>query len=116
MRSAGILALGLFVLAVAGRAPTDDFKPEEGFALLFNGKDLSGWKLKKGDALDGKTEAAEKRFVVKDGLLVIDEKVKGDVVLYTVKEFGKDVVLRFDFRPGKGCNNDVLFRGFKVDL
>src|SRR4051812_46259034 len=103
MRTAGMLALGLFVLAVGGRVLADDFKPEEGFTLLFNGKDLAGWKLKKGDALDGKTDAAEKRFVVKDGLLVIDQKVKGDIVLYTVKEFGKDVVLRFDFKPGKGC-------------
>jgi hypothetical protein len=25
-------------------AAADDFKPEEGFASLFNGKDLTGWE------------------------------------------------------------------------
>jgi hypothetical protein len=32
------------LVLTAGRVPADEFKPEEGFTLLFNGKDLSGWK------------------------------------------------------------------------
>jgi hypothetical protein len=111
------LAAGLFLTATAlATAPAaDDFKPEPGFNLLFTGESLDGWKLK-GDALDGKTDAANKRFTVKDAALVIDPKVKGDLKLETAKEFDGDVHLKFDFRPGAGCNNDVFFRGTKFDL
>ncbi len=113
IRWAGVTGLLLTAVVLAA----DDFKPEEGFKLLFNGKDLTGWKAKKGgESLDGKTETPDKRFVVKDGLLVIDDTVKGDVRIVTAKELAKDVRVKFDFRPGAGCNNDVLFRGFKFDL
>jgi hypothetical protein len=56
--------------------------------LLFNGKDLSGWVEKTGGAaLDGKAEAYKGRFAVKDGAVVIDPKVKGDVRIVTAREF-----------------------------
>jgi hypothetical protein len=91
-------------------------KEEEGFTSLFNGKDLTGWKTKAGESLEGKTEFSQKRFRVMDEMLVIDEKVKGDVTIFTVKEFKGDVHLKFEFRPGPGCNNDILFRGLKFDI
>jgi len=95
----------------------DDFKPEAGFTLLFNGKNLDGWKMKKGgESLDGKTEAAGGRFKVMEGVLVIDPKVKGDIYIVTAKEFSKDLTIRFEYKPGKGCNNDLLLRGTKFDL
>src|SRR5262245_52707786 len=106
--------LVLSVCVVPGFA--DDFKPEEGFALLFNGKDLTGWKTTKGESLDGKTEAYGGRFMAADGLLTIDPAVKGDVRIETQKEFAGDVHIKFDFRPGKGCNNDLFLRGLKFDL
>ena len=54
-------------------AAGDDFKPEPGFTSLFNGKDLTGWKTKKGgDSLDGKAEAYGNRFKVAQGKIVID--------------------------------------------
>ena len=62
---AGLLALD----GSAGRA-ADDFKPEEGFVSLFNGKDLSGWRYGKED-LSGKTETADKRFTVENGIIVL---------------------------------------------
>ncbi len=105
----------LSVLCLGTALPADDFKPEPGFTPLFTGDTLDGWKLK-GEALDGKTEAANKRFAVKDSALVIDPKVKGDLKLETAKEFEGDVHLKFDFKPGAGCNNDVFFRGTKFDL
>jgi hypothetical protein len=87
------------------------------FVPLFNGKNLDGWKTKKGgELLDGKTEAYKGRFKVVGGSLVIDPKVKGDVIIETVKEFGKNVVIRFEFNPGPGCNNDLFFRGTKFDI
>lgn len=107
--------IGLAVLTSLSTA-ADDFKLEPGFTLLFNGKDLSGWKIKGGEALDGKMEAKGGRFKVMDGKLVIDDKIKGNLVLDTAKEFGKDVHIKFDFLPGPGCNNDLYLRGLKFDI
>jgi hypothetical protein len=115
----GLLVAGFVVLALGSRSAgaADDFKVEDGFTLLFNGKDLTGWKTKKGnESLDGKTEAYNGRFKVADGVLVIDPKVKGDVRIMTAKEFAKDVHVKFEFLPGKGCNNDLFLRGLKFDL
>src|SRR4029079_19251199 len=93
----------------------DEFKLEEGFTLLLS-KDLSGWKTEKGDSLDGKGEAYNSRFTIKDGILHIDPKVKGDVKIFTTKEFDKDVHIKFDFLPDAKCNNDLFLRGTKFDL
>jgi hypothetical protein len=96
---------------------------EEGFTPLFTGKDLSGWQIaankdkdKGGESLDKKTETPTKRFVVADGVLVIDPKVKGDLVLLTDKKFEKAAHIKLEFKPGKGCNNDLYFRGLKFDI
>jgi hypothetical protein len=108
-------AVTVALLAVA-TARADEFKPEDGFTLLFNGKDLSGWKTEKGESLDGKAEAYKGRFTMADGQLTLDPKVKGDVKIFTAREFGKDVHIKFDFKPGPGCNNDLFLRGLKFDL
>lgn len=92
-------------------------EPDAGFTLLFNGKDLTGWKVQKsGESLEGKSEAAKGRFKVVDGVLVIDEKIKGDVRIESLHQFSGDVVIQFEYKPGKGCNNDLLLRGLKFDL
>lgn len=112
-----LLAALAFFAAPSSSTAADDFKLEEGFTLLFNGKDLTGWKKEKGgDKLDGKTEAYDKRFNVVDGVLVIDPAVKGDVKIATQKEFDKDLIIKFDFKPGKACNNDLFLRGQKFDI
>lgn len=108
----------LVLLAGTVSFAADDFKPEPGFILLFNGKDLSGWKEKgkSGKSLDGKTEAFKGRFKVVDGAIVIDPSVRGDVRIETVKQFGKDAVIRFEFKPDAKCNNDLFLLGTKFDL
>ena len=112
-----ILTCGLLLTCLTLAAAADDFKPEPGFTSLFNGKDLAGWKEKQGGtSLDGKTEAYKGRFKVKDGVLVIDPKIKGDVRIVTNRQFAGDVRIRFDYRPGPGCNNDLFLRGHKFDL
>ena len=98
----GLFLAGLAVLTlVSGGVAADDFKLEPGFTLLFNGKDLSGWKLKGGDSLEGKTESPTKRFVVIDGNLVIDPKslklYDGDVLGGTVSDNA------FSVPATKGC-------------
>src|SRR5262249_5617349 len=96
----------------------DEFKLEEGFKLLFNGKNLDGWKEASGkkESLEGKTEAYKGRFKVVKGSLVFDPKVKGDLYIETRKEFAKDVHIKFDFKPGPKCNNDIFLRGTKFDI
>jgi hypothetical protein len=108
----------LALLVCLAPAPADDFKLESGFKLIFNGKNLDGWKEASGkkESLQGKTEAYKGRFKVSDGKLVIDPSVKGDLYVETVKEFGKDVHVKFDFKAGAKCNNDVFFRGTKFDV
>ena len=114
-----------FLVAVLGMAlvfshamAADDFKLESGFTLLFNGKNLEGWRQAKGkkESLDGQTEAYKGRFKVADGKLVYDPAVKGDLYIETAKEFGKDVDIKFDFNPGPKCNNDIFLRGTKFDI
>jgi hypothetical protein len=96
----------------------DDFKLEPGFSLLFDGKSLDGWKEASGkkESLDGKTEAYKGRFKVVEGRLVYDPAVKGDLYIETTREFGKDVHIKFDFKPGPKCNNDLFLRGTKFDI
>ncbi|MFN4260093.1 MAG: DUF1080 domain-containing protein [Gemmataceae bacterium] len=114
----GLLLAGFALVIVAPPAGADDVKTEPGFTSLFNGKDLTGWALgqKGGEALSGKTATANNRFQVLDGKLVVDYKSKGNVYIHTTKEFAKDVIIKFEYLPGEGCNNDVFIRGTKFDL
>lgn len=113
MRTTCVICAALLV-AATGRA--DDFKPEDGFTPLFNGKDLSGWKTEKGESLDGKTEAYNGRFKLADGVLTIDPAVKGDVKVFTARELAAEVHIKFDFKPDARCNNDLFLRGLNFDL
>lgn len=119
MKSCIIASLFTCVLPLCGAplATAGEFKLEAGFTLLFNGKSLDGWKTKTGgEALDGKTEAYKGRFKVVDETIVIDPKVKGDVIIETAKKFGKDVHIKFAFKPNEACNNDFFIRGRKFDI
>jgi hypothetical protein len=120
-----LLSCVLFVLSAGLVVAADDFKPEPGYRLIFTGKNLDGWQAKadakkdkdaKPESLAGKTEAFGGRFKVADGVLVIDPAVKGDRYLETAEPVGGDVTIRFDFKPGEGCNNDLLFLGTKFDI
>src|SRR5688572_2944493 len=108
----GVATVSL-VIGLSRSSAGDDFKPEPGFTLLFNGKNFDGWKTKKGEALTGKSDAYGGRFKAEGGSLVIDYKMKGDSYIYTTKEFKGDVHIKFDFNPGEGCNNDLFFRNNK---
>ena len=118
MRRAACLLFLLALLLACPAGAADEFKLEPGFTLLFNGKNLDGWREATGkkESLDGKTEAYKGRFKVVDGSLVYDPAVKGDRYIETAKEFGKDVHIKFDFNPGPKCNNDILLRGTKFDI
>ena len=110
--------VSLTALAPIERLSAADFKLEAGFTFLFNGKNLDGWKeaSEKRESLEGKTEAYKGRFKVTDGVLVYDPAVKGDLYVETARDFGKDVHIKFDFKPGPKCNNDLFLRGTKFDI
>jgi hypothetical protein len=118
MRLSALLLFATLALVPLSARSADDFKLETGFTLLFNGKNLDGWKeaSQKKEPLEGKTEAYKGRFKVVEGKLVYDPKVKGDLYIETTKEFAKDVHIKFDFKPGPECNNDLFLRGTKFDI
>jgi hypothetical protein len=113
-----VLLAGLLLAGVRLAVAADEFQLEPGFMLLFNGKNLDGWKEANGkkEPLEGKTEAHNGRFKVVEGKLVYDPAVKGDLYIETTREFGKDVHIKFDFKPGPKCNNDLFLRGTKFDI
>ena len=83
------LTLGLVALLAPGAAIGGE-NPPPGFTSLFNGKDLTGWKVPEGDGGHWK---------VVDGVIDYDaqSEAEGDKSLYSEKEYG-DYVLRADWR------------------
>lgn len=114
-KGAALALLAAFVLSATlpGQA-ADDFKLEEGYVSLFNGKDLTGWRYGK-EELTGKTETSDKRFLVKDGAIVADEG-KGIKDLFTVKEFDKDFNLKIEFKAGEKSDSGVYIRGPQLQV
>ncbi|MEA2734444.1 MAG: hypothetical protein QOE14_895 [Humisphaera sp.] len=78
-----VVALALTLIAAAE-------PPPEGFAPIFNGKDLAGWKIPEGD---------NGHWKVVDGVIDYDaqSQAKKDKNLWTEKEYG-DFVMRVEWR------------------
>jgi Domain of Unknown Function (DUF1080) len=76
----------------------------EGFTSLFNGQDLSGWKVPEGD---------NGHWKVVDGLIDYDARSegKGDKCLWSEKSFG-DFVLRLDWK----LKLEPAFKNSKVPI
>jgi len=109
--------VGLALILPAPQSRGGDFKLEDGFKLIFNGKNFDGWqtsKTKKKETLEGKTESHKGRFKIVDGGIIAFDA--GNAYIETVASYAKDVHFKFDFRPGPKCNNDILFRGTKFDI
>ena len=102
-----------FVLIFAGFSRAEDaFVVEPGFTSLFNGKDLTGWRLDE-EKLDGKNATADRRYVVKDGVIVITGASPGQPpmsAIDTVAEFNQDFVLRLEFRTSRNANSGIHLR------
>ena len=88
-----LLAAAAVILTTGITLSAADQDLPEGFTSLFNGKDLTGWKVPRGD---------NGHWKVKDGVIDYDARseARGDVNardLWTEKEYG-DFVLRIDWR------------------
>jgi hypothetical protein len=89
----------LTIISVPAARTEEDNKPPAGFEALFNGKDLTGWKVLPG----GKMEV----WGAKDGLLFVDGR--GGAWLMTEKEYG-DFEIRLEFKMPKMGNSGVALR------
>jgi hypothetical protein len=109
------ISLAGIVLACPGSSAglADDFKIEEGYTSLFNGKDLTGWRLGS-TKLDGKTETKNKKWHVDKETIIIDGGGGGDI--YTVKEFNQDFHLKLGFRAAKGADSGLFIRGPQLQV
>jgi hypothetical protein len=99
----------------------EDFKLEEGYTSLFNGKDLTGWHVRGNkENLDGKTEAADGRFEVANGVIVAKEKDnngKGGIKdLYTNRDFNNDFHLKLEFRAAPRADSGLYIRGPQLQV
>lgn len=85
--------------AVAGEEPAGR-ECDEGFASIFDGKTLAGWK---GDA---------ENYTAKDGIL---DCGKAGGRLETEKQYG-NFTLRFDYKLEPGGNNGIDVRGMEIQI
>ena len=106
VRSSIVVILGSIVLLTAAWADEPGFKP------IFNGTDLTGWRLGKTD-LAGKSASDDGRFAVKDGVLVItgskDTPPKNTEIV-TAESYDGDFTLRLEFRASRNANSGLHLR------
>jgi len=100
--------LGLALTFLAAPVHADEPAAGDGFRSLFNGKDLTGWRLGK-ESLDGKTATADGRFAVKDGVLVVTGAAKMEEI-DTSEDLNRDFVLRLEFRASPTANSGLHLR------
>jgi lysophospholipase L1-like esterase len=114
----------------------DEFKIEDGFTSLFNGKDLSGWCyrptspqmlksrerwknhpdwpiVKERVEFGSDSKTSDGRYLAKHGRLIVAEApgLRKIQQLWTTREFGTDFTLRLDFRAVPNADSGVFLRG-----
>ncbi len=103
-----IVVVLLFSTSFLSSARADD----PGFQSIFNGKDLTGWRLGGAD-LAGKTASDDGRFAVKDGVLVIagsKDTPPRMAEIDTVESYDGDFTLRLEFRASRDANSGLHLR------
>jgi 3-keto-disaccharide hydrolase len=104
-----VLPALLVLVSFAARAAEEKSKPDEKWIELFNGKDLTGWGYPGGAKFDGKTEADDKRYTARDGMIVVNPG-KGLKQLWTTREFPGDFELRLEFRAAVNADSGLFLR------
>ncbi len=94
----------------------DNFKPEEGFVSLFNGRDLTGWGYKGKDgsreSFDGKVMSSDGRYMAINGRLVVTTPPEYSRItqLWTAREFPKNFTLKLEFRATPNADSGIFLR------
>ena len=96
----------------------DDFTLEPGFISLFNGKDFTGWGFRDQQTMeskgtfDGKQTTTDGRYIAKHGRVIVSTPPEGHRVqqLWTTREFGKNFVLKLEFRATPNADSGVFIR------
>jgi 3-keto-disaccharide hydrolase len=102
------------LLVVEAASAADGPKQEVDYTSLFNGKDLTGWHYGP-EQLAGKTETADKRFQVIDGVIVANVG-KGIKDLYTTRSYDKDFHLKLEFRAAPRADSGLYIRGKQLQV
>ncbi|MCA9152447.1 MAG: DUF1080 domain-containing protein, partial [Planctomycetales bacterium] len=118
----------------------DQFTPESGYELLFNGHDLTGWGFRptsKEDqesarrwqasdpnaaawpivtepvSFDGQGKSNDGRYAVHHGRLVVTTPAEGRRIqqLWTTRDFQGDFTLKLEFRATPNADSGVFLRG-----
>jgi hypothetical protein len=107
----------LWLIAFGWPCYAADWKPEEGFKSLYNGKDLTGWGYVDGDkfvSFDGQTEATDGRYTAKGETIVVNphDEAKGPRLrqMWTAEKFPKDFVLKIQFRAAVNADSGIFLR------
>jgi hypothetical protein len=102
------LLLAAIVLSCTSLAATAMGLPqdaEQGFTLLFNGKDFTGWVY--GRRANGTENRSGKGYQIENGVIFSTKEDGGN--LYTEKEYA-DFVFRFEFKLTENANNGIGIR------
>jgi hypothetical protein len=104
----------LFVRA----AGAQEWKPDEGFTSLYNGKDLTGWAYSADEKFDGKESANDGRYTAKGESIVVNphDPAKGPRIrkMVTTQTFPKDFVLKIEFRAAVNADSGIFMRDWQL--
>lgn len=110
----------LLLVATVRALAADDFKPEPGFALLFNGQDLTGWCYREENkpdatvtaAFDGQRESVDARYSAAHGALVVHPKTPRLITkIWTQADLPRNFELRLEFRATVNADSGIYVRG-----
>jgi acetyl esterase/lipase len=108
-QTAGLSFFALLVSTLFLSAARAD---EPGFQSIFNGKNLTGWRLGN-TMLAGKTATDDGRFAVRDGVLVIAGSKEAHprmAEIDTAESYDGDFTLRLEFRASRDANSGLHLR------
>lgn len=112
MKKTFVVIMSIFLIYESGNAQINTLSPKEvqqGWKLLFNGKDLDGWTSV------GKEESPTVGWTVENGILTVNKggaQRGGDII---TKEQFADFDLMVDFKITKGANSGIKYFFFKYE-
>lgn len=96
----GIQVLSLFFFLTNFIAAVEAAQPADGWQDLFNGKDLSGWEKRNGEA----------DYAVRDGVIVGTTETKTPNTFLCTKENFSDFILELEMWGDAAINSGIQFR------